>query len=462
MVTVPTILIVEDDESFNAFLSEILKDEGFQVFSVYTGAEAVSLCNQVQPDLMLLDMQLPDMSGIDILTTIREWPEAPHILVLTGHASIETAIQSMKLGATDYLTKPINSEELILTIRKNLRHLQLVREAEFLREADRKKYKFHYLVGNSERMSEVYRLALSSARSDSSTVLIEGESGTGKEFLARFIHNRSDRQNESFVEINCAAIPENLIETELFGYEPGAFTDAKVRKKGQIEFAAGGTLFLDEIGELSLQLQAKLLRFLDTMTYKRVGGTRDISLDVRVIAATNRNLQRAVEEGRFRSDLYFRLKVMHITLPSLRDRTEDIELFAAAFLEESAKRLKKQVKGFGDGVIERLVAYGWPGNIRELKNVIESTVIVCEGTTVTLRDLALKTPVENERSKLVPAELSDSGVDFRSIIDTVSRNLITTALFQAEGNRSRAAELLSIPRQVLMYQMKKLNIENQV
>ncbi|MBN1883635.1 MAG: sigma-54-dependent Fis family transcriptional regulator [Deltaproteobacteria bacterium] len=462
MSITPTILIVEDDESFNALLTTVLKEEGFQVFGAHTGAEAVSLCDQVQPDLMLLDMQLPDMSGIDVLTTTREWPEAPHILVLTGHASIETAIQSMKLGAADYLTKPINIEELILAIKKNLRHLQLVREAEFLREVDRKKYKFHYLVGNSERMSEVYRLALSSARSDSSTVLIEGESGTGKEFLARFIHNRSDRQNESFVEINCAAIPENLIETELFGYEPGAFTDAKVRKKGQIEFAAGGTLFLDEIGELSSQLQAKLLRFLDTMTYKRVGGTRDISMDVRVIAATNRNLQLAVEQGSFRSDLYFRLKVMHITLPSLRERPEDIELFAAAFLEESAKRLKKQVKGFGDGVIERLMAYGWPGNIRELKNIIESTVIVCEGTTVTLRDLALKVPAEDGRSKLVPAEIPDSGVDYRSIIDTVSRNLIETALARAGGNRSRAAQLLSIPRQVLMYQMKKLDIESQM
>ncbi len=261
------------------------------------------------------------------------------------------------------------------------------------------------------------------------------------------------------MEINCAAIPENLMETELFGYEPGAFTDARVRKRGQFELASKGTVFLDEVGEMSVFLQAKLLRFLDSMTYKRVGGTTDIKLDTRVIAATNKDLDRAVENGEFRKDLYFRLNVMHLKLPSLRERREDIELFAAVFLEEYSKNLKKKIKGFSEPAVEWLTSYHWPGNIRELKNVIERAVIVSEGATISTRHLSIDGQGKAPSDSLIPAFLPEEGVDFKEIVDRVSYELITKALSQTGGNRSQAARLLSIPRQVLLYQMKKLGLD---
>ena len=454
-----TILIIEDDQFFNKFLSESLTDKGYRVHAAKTGAEGLEVVQALRPDLVLLDLMLPDVSGLEVLEKIRETYETPQVIMLTGHGSIETAIEAIKLGASDYLTKPIREDELILSIKKNLKHLDLIREIEYLKEADRKKFNFNYLVGRSPKMNEVYRLALFVAQSDTATVLIEGDSGTGKEYLARFIHYRSARGDEPFVEINCAAIPENLMETELFGYEPGAFTDARVRKRGQFELASKGTVFLDEIGEMSVFLQAKLLRFLDTMTYKRVGGTTDIKLDTRVIAATNKELDRAVENGEFRKDLYFRLKVMHLQLPSLKERKEDIELFAAVFLEEYSKNLKKKVAGFSDSAMEWLNRYDWPGNIRELKNVIERAVIVSDGPTINTRHLSIDANGKTPTDSPVPPVIPEEGVDLNEIVDRVSTDLISKALAQTGGNRSRAARLLSIPRQVLLYQMKKLGMD---
>jgi two-component system, NtrC family, response regulator AtoC len=454
-----TILIIEDDQFFNKFLSESLTDKGYRVHAAKTGAEGLEIVQALRPDLVLLDLMLPDVSGLEVLEKIRETYETPQVIMLTGHGSIETAIEAIKLGASDYLTKPIREDELILSIKKNLKHLDLIREIEYLKEADRKKFNFNYLVGRSPKMNEVYRLALFVAQSDTATVLIEGDSGTGKEYLARFIHYRSARGDEPFVEINCAAIPENLMETELFGYEPGAFTDARVRKRGQFELASKGTVFLDEIGEMSVFLQAKLLRFLDTMTYKRVGGTTDIKLDTRVIAATNKELDRAVENGEFRKDLYFRLKVMHLQLPSLKERKEDIELFAAVFLEEYSKNLKKKVAGFSDSAMEWLNRYDWPGNIRELKNVIERAVIVSDGPTINTRHLSIDANGKTPADSPVPPVIPEEGVDLNEIVDRVSTDLISKALAQTGGNRSRAARLLSIPRQVLLYQMKKLGMD---
>lgn len=454
-----TILIIEDDQFFNKFLTESLTDKGYRVYATATGTQGLEIVQSARPDLVLLDLMLPDISGLEVLQQIREVHETPQVIMLTGHGSIETAIEAIKLGASDYLTKPIREDELVLSIKKNLKHLDLIREIEYLKEADRKKFNFNYLVGRSPKMNEVYRLALFVAQSDTATVLIEGDSGTGKEYLARFIHYRSARGDDPFVEINCAAIPENLMETELFGYEPGAFTDARVRKRGQFELASKGTVFLDEIGEMSVFLQAKLLRFLDTMTYKRVGGTTDIKLDTRVIAATNKELERAVENSEFRKDLYFRLKVMHLKLPSLRERKEDIELFAAVFLEEYSKNLKKKVVGFSDPAMEWLNNYHWPGNIRELKNVIERAVIVADGPTINTRHLSLDTQGQAPTDSPVPPIIPEEGVDFKEIVDRVSRELISKALGQTGGNRSRAARLLSLPRQVLLYQMKKLGME---
>jgi DNA-binding NtrC family response regulator len=455
-----SILIIEDDQFFNKFLNDCLADKGYRVHTATTGTEGLYMIQTMRPDLVLLDLMLPDVSGLDILQKVKESYETPQVIMLTGYGSIETAIDAMKLGASDYLTKPIREDELILSIKKNLRHLDLIREIEYLKEVDRKKFNFNYLVGRSPKMNEIYRLALFVAQSDTATVLIEGESGTGKEYLARFIHFRSGRKDEPFVEINCAAIPENLMETELFGYEPGAFTDARMRKRGQFELASKGTVFLDEIGEMSVLLQAKLLRFLDTMTYKRVGGTTDIKLDTRVIAATNKDLNRAVENGEFRKDLYFRLNVMHLKLPSLKERREDIELFATAFLEEYSKNLKKKVKGFSEPAMEWLNSYQWPGNIRELKNIVERAVIIADGATINTRHLSIDGQEKAASAEsLVPPQIPDEGLDFKEIIDRLSYDLITKALSQTGGNRSKAARLLSIPRQVLLYQMKKLGLD---
>ncbi|MBN1572384.1 MAG: sigma-54-dependent Fis family transcriptional regulator [Deltaproteobacteria bacterium] len=453
-----TILIVEDDRGFSGFLTQSLEGSGYIVYSAFTGSEGLKLINSVNPDLVLLDLMLPDMSGMDLLREVNEMYERPQVVMMTAHGTIETAIDSMKLGAGDYLIKPIIEDELLIAIKKNLKHLELLREIEYLKEVDRKKYKFNYLVGRSQKMWEIYRLALFVAGSDTATVLIEGESGTGKEYLARFIHYRSRRRDEPFVEINCAAIPENLIETELFGYEPGAFTDARVRKKGQVELASGGTVFLDEIGEMSVQLQAKLLRFLDTMTYKRVGGTMDIKLDVRVIAATNKDLALAVTKNEFRKDLYYRLKVMHLVLPTLRERKEDIELFVAAFLEEFSKKLKKRVSGISEEAMEKIIGYSWNGNIRELRNVLERAVIVSDGPQISARHLAIESVKKSSDDYIIPAVIPEDGIDFNETIDKVSSEMILKALKQTGGNKSRASRLLKIPRQVLLYQMKKLGL----
>jgi len=459
------ILVIDDEKFFIDIVSRFLEGEGYEVHSAMTGARGLELVARVQPDLVLLDLMLPDTSGLDVLRRIHEGFEDTQVVMFTGYGSVESVIQTMKAGAVDYLTKPADEDQLLLTVEKNLRNLHLIREIEYLREQDRNKYSFNYLVGRSRGVMEIYRNALSVARSDSTTILIQGDSGTGKEFLARFIHYRSNRDEAPFVEINCAAIPENLMESELFGYEPGAFTDARVRKQGQFELAAGGTIFLDEIGEMSMLLQAKLLKFLDSMTFKRVGGTRDIKLDIRVIAATNKDLARAVEEGEFRNDLYYRLKVVEFMLPGLVERRQDIELFARAFLEESAKRLKRRVTDISDKAIENLEEYHWPGNIRELKNVIERAVIVCDGEVVEPRHLTLSGPdrefgPDGGDDPLLMSSLPKEGIDYQETIEDVSRELITKALRRTDGNRSQAARLLHIPRQVLLYQMKKLGIEN--
>ncbi len=455
-----SILIIEDDELFNRFLTQALQDKGYKVYSAITGQEGLKIVQNARPDLVLLDLVLPDVSGLEVLEKINEVYDIPQVIMLTGYGSIETAIHAIKMGASDYLTKPIQEDVLLLSIKKNLRHLDLMREIEYLKEADRKKFNFNYLVGRSPIMNEIYRLALFVAQSETTTVLIEGESGTGKEYLARFIHYRSKRGDEPFVEINCAAIPENLMETELFGYEPGAFTDARVRKRGQFELASKGTVFLDEIGEMSVMLQAKLLRFLDTMTYKRVGGTADIKLDVRVIAATNKDLSRAVENGEFRKDLYFRLKVMDLKLPTLMERKEDVELFATVFLEELSKNLKKKVTGFSDPAMEWLKSYQWPGNIRELRNAVERAVIIADGPLINTKHLVIDSHQKASVDSVIPHYIPEEGIDFKAVVDRVSTELINKALVQSGGNRSQAARLLNIPRQVLLYQMKKLGLED--
>jgi len=452
------ILIIDDNEIVSGLLQDILYGAGYKVSSALNGEEGKAMLKEAKPDLVILDLQLPDTSGLEILKEINEGFDDIQVIVLTGYGTVESAISAMKLGASDYLMKPISNEKFLISIEKNLKHLMLLRDIENLREVDRRQNRFNYIVSNSDKMKEIYRLALSAAESDRSTVLIEGESGTGKEYLARFIHLRSKRRDGPFVEINCAAIPENLMESELFGYEPGAFTDARTRKKGQIELSRGGTIFLDEIGELSPMLQAKLLRFLDTMTFKRVGGITDIEMDVRVIAATNKNLSDAMERGEFRDDLFFRLKVLYLDIPPLRERREEIEVFATALLDEYSKSLKKKVKGFSESAMKRLKEYSWPGNIRELKNVIERAIIVSDKEKIYPKHLALPNSSRDESSSQFSQATPNGNINFQEVLDGVAREMLIDALKKANGNKSRAARLLSMPRHVFLYQLEKLNV----
>jgi two-component system, NtrC family, response regulator AtoC len=452
------ILIIDDNEILNELLQDILTDAGYKIFTAINGEEGKAKLREVKPDLVILDLQLPDTSGLQILEEINEGLDVIQVIVLTGFGTVESAISAMKLGASDYLMKPISNEKLLISVEKNLKHLMLLRDIENLREVDRRQYKFNYIISNSDKMKEIYSLALSAAESDSSTVLIEGESGTGKEYLARFIHFRSKRRDGPFVEINCAAIPENLMESELFGYEPGAFTDARTTKKGQIELSRGGTVFLDEIGELTPILQAKLLRFLDTMTFKRVGGNTDITMDVRVIAATNKNLIDAMERGEFRDDLFFRLKVLYLNIPPLRERRGEVEVFATALLNEYSKSLKKKVKGFSESAMKRLMEYSWPGNIRELKNVIERAIIVADKEKIYPRHLALPSTSRDEGSSRFSQVTTNGNINFQEVLDGVAREMLVEALKQANGNKSKAARFLNMHRHVFLYQLEKLNV----
>ncbi|HZI85352.1 MAG TPA: sigma-54 dependent transcriptional regulator [Pyrinomonadaceae bacterium] len=458
------ILVVDDDQAIRWTLSEALRSWSFVPIEAGTVAEALKQFTEELPAAILLDIDLPDGSGLDVLRDIKqERPEAI-VIMITGNVQVESTISALRGGAYDFIGKPISLEELRVTIRNGIEANQLRREVEHVRNERAREFNFRQIIGDSPSMKKMLGLAAKVAESDVSSVLLQGESGTGKDLVAKAIHYGSLRAEKPFIAINCAALPATLIESELFGYEKGAFTDAKSRKEGLFEQAEGGTLLLDEIGELELALQAKLLRVLEEGAFRRVGGLKDIPLDVRVLAASNRDLKTESEAGRFRLDLYYRLSIIQIDIPPLRERGDDVLLLAKHYTETigSRLRLRKKITGLSPEVVEVFRGYSWPGNVRELRNVIERALILEDNDTITTEYLpgSLLGPARNDGGPAIQRDpgsvkfaLPSEGIS----LDEAELSFVQQAIQRSGGNQTRAAELLGISRDQLRYRLKKLD-----
>jgi DNA-binding NtrC family response regulator len=445
----PNKILIVDDEPFNLdLLEQELSELGYAVVRAETGAAALMQIEKVAPDLVLLDYLMPGMNGIEVLQTIRKTQSDLPIVMITAYGTIDLAVEAIKAGADDFITKPFDPEHLALVVGKSLERAELRADVKFYAEELGGRHRL--VSGNSESMRQVISEARKAAAARA-TVLLLGESGTGKELFARSIHNWSDRRLKPFVAINCAGLAKDLLESELFGHEKGAFTGAHQLKKGKLELAQGGTVFLDEIGDLALELQTKLLRFLQEREFERVGGTAPIAVDLRIIAATSRDLAAAIKAGLFREDLYHRLDVIALTLPPLRERKEDIPALAAYFLERFASETKKNFSGVTDEAREKLIAYAWPGNIRELANVIERAVVLGDGPELTVHHLPARVVGAQ------PAVASDE-VFYHDAVNSYRRELIVRALASAQGNRAAAAKSLGLHRTHLMKLLKALRI----
>ncbi len=450
------ILIVDDERLVRQSLEKELSAQGFAVISADNGAAAIALVQEESPDLLLLDLRLPDLNGIEVLKRIRETDKNLVVLIMTAYGSIDTAIAAIRAGAYDYLTKPFDLETVHLAVRQALEASTLKKKVAFFRTRQNVRFGLHRVVGESPVMKSVRQIIRQIAQSEASTVLLEGESGTGKDLVARTIHTESSRCGDPFVEINCSTLHETLVESELFGHERGAFTDAKVRKVGLLELAEGGTLFLDEIGDMNPALQAKLLSVIENKRFRRLGGVKDLSADVRFIAATNKNLSAAVQKGDFRQDLFYRLKVFPITLPPLRERISDLPLLIDFFLEDLQKEFKNKIHGVSPEAHRLLNGYAWPGNLRELRNVLERAFILCNGETIEVEHLPpeLVCPAPSVLEEPSLFKLPPQGVPLAA----VEGHLIRQALERSGGNQVRAAKLLGISRDVLRYRMKKSHV----
>jgi two-component system response regulator AtoC len=444
-----TILIADDEPSNRKILAQELVHKGFAVETARDGREALAKIESVPPDLVILDYMMPDLSGLDVLNELRKKGNETPVILITAYGSVERAVEAMKAGAYDFITRPFDPDHIELVVRKALERQTLKREVEVLSEEIRDRYRL--IVGASPKMKLAVEMARKAAASKS-TVLLLGESGTGKELFARFIHNQSERSNRPFIAINSVGLSKELLESDLFGHEQGAFTGAHRMKKGKIELANRGTIFFDEIGDISQELQAKLLRFLQEREFERVGGITPISVDVRVIAATNRDLEQSVKEGRFREDLYHRLNVVPISLPPLRERREDIPVLSEYFLRKSSRTTTSNVNEITKEALEKLVAYNWPGNVRELANVIERAVVLGSGPTIALEDLPGRIVTRE------PTAAADS-LSYREGMNAARRELILKALSRTQGNRSAAAKLLGLESKYLLKLMKSLQIE---
>ena len=443
------VLIVDDDPASQRLLQVRVRAIGCQVHVASDGEEALAAIHQDPPALILLDLEMPRMGGMELLRRLRQNGLNVPVIMITAHGSIEAAVEAVKEGAVDFITKPFDPKHLEIVVRKVLEHEKLKRGVELLSEEADKRYRL--IAGTSHRMKDAIDVAKKAAASKA-TVLLLGESGTGKEIFARSIHNWSERKAEPYVTINCVGLSKELLESELFGHERGAFTGAHQLKKGKMELADGGTVFLDEVGDISQDLQTKLLRFLQERDFERVGGTDPIHVDVRIIAATNRNLEVSVKDGHFREDLYHRLNVIPIILPPLRERREDISALAHYFMERFSLETKKSFTEITQQAEEKLVAYDWPGNVRELANVIERAVVLAQGSKIDVNDLPSRiiTPVQGMRS--------EESVSYREALEDSRRLLITKALTQAHGNRAAAARALGLHEKYLLRLMKTLRI----
>jgi two-component system response regulator AtoC len=445
-----TILVVDDEPLIRWSLSERLKSEGYDVLEADTGKAALEkLAEGV--DLVLLDYRLPDTDGVSVLRKVKEFDQDILVILLTAYASVETAVEAMKLGAYHFANKPFNLDEVAATVERALETTRLRREVRQFRSNAARPYSLARIVGASPTITALRHMAARVAVTPSSTVLLTGESGTGKDLLAKVIHYASDRSSRAFMNITCSALPEQLLESELFGHERGAFTDARMQKKGLLETADGGTVFLDEIGEMTPALQAKLLRFLEEKSFKRVGGSSDIRVDVRVIAATNRDLDKEVGSHHFRADLFFRLNVLPIVVPPLRAHAEDIPLLVEYFIDIFNTEFRKRVLGATPAAYALLQSYGWPGNVRELRNVIERAMLLSDGDRLDARDFSAMAKAVSAGSEF---ELPAAGVD----LEKIERSLLVQALRRSNGNQTRAGAMLGLNRDQIRYRIEKFGL----
>jgi DNA-binding NtrC family response regulator len=450
--------VVDDDELTRIWLSEHLVAAGYTVKGAATGKGALDLVQEAGPALMLLDLRLPDANGLALIERFREIDRDLAIVIITAYGEIETAVQAVKAGAFHFLQKPPDLDDLLITIEKGLEARRLRQKVAVLQEQDSCQFADVKLVGCSATLRELAQTVEKLARADSATVLLRGESGTGKDLVARAIHARSNRSDLPFLQINCTALPEHLVESELFGHERGAFTDARERKKGLAELADGGVLFLDEIGDMPPTAQAKLLRFLEDSTFKRVGGTSDVTVDVRVIAATNRDLESAIEDHAFRSDLYYRLNVVPVYIPPLREHPEDITPLVDYFVKRLARDLKREPPSLTTAAIGVLEAYSWPGNVRELRNVLERALILEDTEEIRPEHL----PAEIRTGSAAPnakGSLIQLPVEGIRVTD-VEATLVRQALARTNGNITQAARLLGLTRDTLRYRMQKYDLQD--
>jgi two-component system, NtrC family, response regulator AtoC len=457
-----TILVVDDERLVRWSLQQKLEQWGYHVSLAEDGASALARIQLDNPDLITLDVKLPDMTGIDVLSELRSRNVQIPVIVITAFGVVDDAVRSLKLGAYDFIEKPINFEKLENAVRNALETRRLRTEVALTHEIQRSEFSVDRFIGVSDHTRDVREFIKKVAASEASTILIQGESGTGKDLVSHAIHYESSRRDRPFFAINCAAIPENLMESELFGHERGAFTDARTQKRGMFEMADGGTLLLDEISEMTLGMQAKLLRVLEGQSFRRVGGVKNITVDVRVVVASNRNLEEAVRASKFRQDLYFRLAIIPVHLRPLREHKEDIPPLLEHFIRHYSQKFRKNIQSLTKEAEELLMNYDWPGNIRELKNAIERVMILAEGNRITAKYL----PIRISEGGIMPVPIGEGNADGEIRLPAgglslshVEKELIRQALDQARGNKTTASRLLHITRDTLRYKVKKYDLE---
>ncbi len=454
-----SIMVVDDEKSMRDFLNIFLKQEGYHVICVPSGKNALELLEKEELDLVITDIKMPDVSGVDVLKKVNALNLNTPVIMITAFSSNETALEALNQGVYDYISKPFNVDEMRIIIKRALEKKRLLDENACLKTELEEKHQYSQMLGKSEKIKKIFKL-IDQVADGNSTISIFGESGTGKELVARAIHSRSSRKDNPFIYISCGAIEENLLLSELFGHKKGSFTGAISDKKGLIEEAGGGTFFLDEIGEASPSIQVKLLRVLQDKEFKRVGENKNVKVDVRFIAASNKNLFELVKKGLFREDLYYRLNVIPIELPPLRERKGDISILAKDFLKRFTENSRGNIKGFTPEAMESLERFDWPGNVRELENVIERAVVLESSDMIRAKSLPEPITFFHETSELRMPKLSDDGIDLEEYIEKIEKELITTALNRTNGVLNKAASLLNLSFRSFRYRLQKHNIKN--
>jgi DNA-binding NtrC family response regulator len=447
------ILVVDDEQLIRWSVREALSQAGHSVYEAETGQAALGTASNLELDLAMLDLKLPDTDGITLMKQLLEKNPSLTVIIMTAYSSVETAVQAMKLGAYDYLSKPFNIDELALTVNRALESVDLKREVTSIHSDLKSRYALQNIVGKSAAIQEVQKLIRKVAQSEANTIMLRGESGVGKDLVARAIHYESRRADKPFMTITCTTLQETLLESELFGHEKGAFTDARTQKRGLFEMAHGGTVFLDEIGDISPTLQSKLLHFLEHKSFRRVGGTEDLKVDVRVIAATNRDLEQGIRDGKFREDLYYRLNIIPIYIPALRERQEDVTLLASHFVQLFSREFKKPAARISRDAMDALTRYSWPGNVRELRNVIERATILAPGPFIEPRHLPPTLSHEPPPPHQPQVALAPG-----TTVEEAERRLIMMTLEHTRDNKTRAAEILGISLKTLHNKLNKLRL----